>query len=358
MEDKNITLKDIATQAGTSVTTVYRVLNNKEGVGDKLRQRILDLAKESGYTLNYAASSLSKKATNIVLIFPKQDETGKFYADLIYEGYSNFKKEISGFNITFTEIFYEYETEELSSLLEKLFNDKTCKVDGMLIYPIRSRQIINLLNRFTGRGTPMVLLDKDLCEVDRLTCVKPDDELAGKIAGELMCKLVHTSGKILIADNDITVLESDLCIQDPNSSSFEQMIQQRRNDLTTEKIQVSTKDHKLYHYMKDRLSKDPGIVGVYSTTARNTVAVAEAMTNLSIQKHITFIGSEVFDENIQMLKNGILDAIIYKNPFLLGYEALKILFNHVLKGEEVKKQYNMTPKIILESNATVLADSY
>ena len=76
MEEKNATLKDIAQRAGTSVTTVYRVLNNKEGVGDELRQRILDISKELGYTVNYAASSLSKKATNILFVFPKKTKPG------------------------------------------------------------------------------------------------------------------------------------------------------------------------------------------------------------------------------------------------------------------------------------------
>lgn len=204
----------------------------------------------------------------------------------------------------------------------------------------------------------MVLMDKDLAEIDKLTCVKPNEELAGKLSGELMCKLVHTPGKILIADNDITVLESDLNILDGNSNSFEQMIQMRRNDLTTERVQISYKNDQLYQYMKDRLESDSNIVGIYSTTARNTVSVAKAVFQLSLQKDITVIGSEVFDENIHMLQNGVLDAIIYKNPFLIGYESLKILFNHVLKGQEVKRQYNITPRIILESNVTVLADSY
>jgi len=358
MEDKNITLKDIAIQAGTSVTTVYRVLNNKEGVGDELRQKILNISKELGYTVNYAASSLSKKTTHIVLLFPKKDETSKYYTNLIYEGYLKFKEEISRFNITFTEYFYEYEAENLSSLLDRLFNDKSIKVDGMLIYPMRSRQMINLLNRFAGRGIPMVLMDKDLSEVDLLTCVKPNEELAGKLSGELMCKLIHKSGKILIADNDVTILDSDLRIMDANSNGFEQVVKMKRNDLTTERIQISYKDNQLYHFMKDRLESDPNIVGVYSTTARNTVSVAKAVFQLNLQNNITVIGSEVFDDNIQMLENGVIDAIIYKNPFLIGYESLKILINHVLKGQEAKKQYEITPKIILECNATVLADSY
>jgi LacI family transcriptional regulator len=357
MEEKNATLKDIAQRAGTSVTTVYRVLNNKEGVGDELRQRILDISKELGYTVNYAASSLSKKATNILFVFPKRDETWKYFAESIYNGYLQYKEEISRFNITFTEYFYDYNTEALSSLLENIFNDRNIKVDGMLIYPIRSRSIINLLNRFTGRGIPMVLLDKDLSDVERLTCVKPNDELSGKLSGELMSKWVHKTGKVLIADNDITVQEPGLSI-DENSGGFEETIQRKRSDLITERIQISYKDNLLYDYMKDRLEKDKSIVGIYCTSARNTVPVAKAVYELNLQEKITVIGSDVFDENIKMLQCGVIDALIYKNPFRIGYESLKILFNHVLKGDEVKKRYNITPKIILESNAQFLADSY
>ncbi len=45
----NITLKDIAEAAGVSVAAVSKVLNNREGVGDATRQRVLAMLDDLGY---------------------------------------------------------------------------------------------------------------------------------------------------------------------------------------------------------------------------------------------------------------------------------------------------------------------
>ena len=61
------------------------------------------------------------------------------------------------------------------------------------------------------------------------------------------------------------------------ASNFEQMIQTKRNDLTTERIHFIQRQSTII-IMKDRiLESDANIVGIYSTTARNTVSVAKAV---------------------------------------------------------------------------------
>ena len=45
------TIRQVAQEAGVSVGTVSRVLNNKPGVSEKTRQHVLDVARELGYVL-------------------------------------------------------------------------------------------------------------------------------------------------------------------------------------------------------------------------------------------------------------------------------------------------------------------
>jgi LacI family transcriptional regulator len=59
-------LKDIAEQLGVSVATVSRALNDKPGVADDLRRRVLELAAELDFTPNMVARSLNGARTGAV----------------------------------------------------------------------------------------------------------------------------------------------------------------------------------------------------------------------------------------------------------------------------------------------------
>ena len=53
-----VTIKDIAREAGVSVTTVSRVLNNKADVSDKTREKVLKIIDKMNYNPNSIARGL------------------------------------------------------------------------------------------------------------------------------------------------------------------------------------------------------------------------------------------------------------------------------------------------------------
>ena len=59
-----ITIKDIAKLAGVSYATVSRALNDHPEVNMKTKERILEIAKENGYSPNEIARGLVKQSTN------------------------------------------------------------------------------------------------------------------------------------------------------------------------------------------------------------------------------------------------------------------------------------------------------
>lgn len=55
------TIKDVAKEAGVSVSIVSKAFNNYTDVNEKTRQRILEIANQMGYTPNIVAKNLSSK---------------------------------------------------------------------------------------------------------------------------------------------------------------------------------------------------------------------------------------------------------------------------------------------------------
>jgi LacI family transcriptional regulator len=68
---KTITIQDVAQAAGVSVSTVSRVLNEKDDVAPETYERVKAIIAEMGYASNLAAKSMRSRATNVVgLIMP------------------------------------------------------------------------------------------------------------------------------------------------------------------------------------------------------------------------------------------------------------------------------------------------
>ena len=73
VKNKKITIRDIARQCGTSISTVSRVINGSAVVDEKLKANILDVIRASSWQSNKLRLKFSKKARirpHVVLISP------------------------------------------------------------------------------------------------------------------------------------------------------------------------------------------------------------------------------------------------------------------------------------------------
>ena len=78
----NVTIKDVAKLAGVSISTVSRVINDSKPVTDEVKQRVVDVIKETGYIPNPLARSLvTKKSQLIGVIVP--EVTDSFVSEIV-----------------------------------------------------------------------------------------------------------------------------------------------------------------------------------------------------------------------------------------------------------------------------------
>jgi len=74
-------IRDIAEKAGVSLTTVSNVLNKKKNVGSATRQKVLEIAKELGYT-HKEQSRFDGKRRTIIVSFSDFDTL--YYLDILH----------------------------------------------------------------------------------------------------------------------------------------------------------------------------------------------------------------------------------------------------------------------------------
>ncbi|WP_125154597.1 LacI family DNA-binding transcriptional regulator [Clostridium rectalis] len=117
-------IKDVAKEAGVSIATVSRVLNDVDVVNEETKKKVLAAIKKLGYRPNIVARSLKTQRTRTVgIIIP--DISNQFYPEIVRgaEDVAN----IYDYNIILcnTDLDVEKETEYIKVLKEKM-------VDGVL----------------------------------------------------------------------------------------------------------------------------------------------------------------------------------------------------------------------------------
>ncbi len=75
MRSASTTIADIAAQAGVSKMTVSKVINNRPGISEATRQRVLHLVEQLGYTAHPTARALAAGRTNTLgVIVPSLEQ--------------------------------------------------------------------------------------------------------------------------------------------------------------------------------------------------------------------------------------------------------------------------------------------
>jgi len=178
------TLRDVARLAGVHPSTASRCMDAVQSarIGASTRERVLAAARELGYQLNPAASSLrSRRTMTVGVLIP--DFRNPIYGSLLTG--INDRLEDSGY----TAVIVETKDDErrMSRALEVM---RERRVDAVINTAARE-QDQRRLARFLGQGgIPMVLTSRDLPSLD-VPKILSDDFGGATLAAEHLVELGH-----------------------------------------------------------------------------------------------------------------------------------------------------------------------
>ena len=168
-----LTINDIARLANVSKTTVSFVLNNKEGIGEETRKKVLSVIEEYNYKPSLNSLRLNyHKSFTIAVVFEQTDSvfSNLFYADIMN---ALLKRCIRyGYALVYTEFIQNNNERSLPE------NVLTKDVDGVIFLRDIPASLVEKLNSIE---MPFVVAD-DHSEHDAIHAVKADYRLAALTA--------------------------------------------------------------------------------------------------------------------------------------------------------------------------------
>lgn len=173
-----VNLKDIAREAGVSVSTVSRVMKGKGEIAPETRNRIMAISKRMGYHENRFSKAIRTGKTGLVGVIME-------YMDPFFGQITKSIEQILRQN-DFLPVILSCNQEEAQGLFHRLVEQR---VDGMILVPPCDTADNEFFYELSQCGIPIVTMDREI-PAD-VSFVGTDDYAGGWMNAEYFYHLGH-----------------------------------------------------------------------------------------------------------------------------------------------------------------------
>lgn len=236
-----LTIKEIAKIAGVSPSAVSIVLNDKAGVSEETRKKVVEIVEKLQYTPNpNSRRLLFNKTNNLGILFMKDASPMEhfFYSELnriiLHEC------DTLGYNLIFASVTIKDGMVSFPNVI------KSCDVDGIILYGDVDPLVINGLQRF---DIPYIIVDSHKATHDTVH-IRADYTEAAYTATRHLIELGH---------RDIAYIGGGFQahFSSQTFSGFKRAIEENRISLPINWVQIEADDEQTaYQCMENILSYD------------------------------------------------------------------------------------------------------
>ena len=176
MHKPRVTVKDVARKAGVSVSAVSFALNDTGSIGESVKQRVREVARELGYRPNRSAQAMrTGKTWTLGLILP--DLRNPFFPELAQSVENAAREKGYAVFLVDTNVSTDIEREAIERLAQR-------GVDGILCFPTTQADTIAPY----ADELPVVVMDREFDNYDRII---PDHRKGGLLQAEHILQQGH-----------------------------------------------------------------------------------------------------------------------------------------------------------------------
>lgn len=336
-----LTIKEIAEMAGVHRATVDKVIHNRVGVSDEVRQRIQQIIKEVGYTPNPAGRVLQRQGrTYRIAAVLTQVDALPFLQRGIKTGVARqvgFDVEISYFTTSFQDA--DGQLAILNQAIEQTF-------DGIIITPIHSRRIRAAIDRAVDAGIPVITCNSDIDGTKRKCFVGMDGSRASRVAGRLMGQFLNGQGEIAIISSAIAEENNNYYVT-MREQGFGSFVQKNFPQMEiVERIESFEDPHITYQKTAELLQNHPALRGIYITCG-GVAEVGRALRESGRQREIRVVSFEDYPEILELIRADVIDCTLASDLERQGMLPVQLLMDYLVFGRKPTQDQIFTDTQIL-----------
>ena len=339
-----VTLQKIAELANVSRGTVDKVLNNRPGVSDPVREKVKKVAEALKYEPNLIGKALARQNDPRKIGIIIAPDYNPFVKD-IKLGVDTAIREVSDYGFEFDiRILNTLEVQEQINILNSF---KENKVNAIAMFSVDSDEIAAKINEIVELGIPVVTYNTDIHHSKRLCYVGQDHFMGGAVAGDLMTKILGGTGDVIV----ITSLIKLDC-HSKRIEGFKWGLKEYQSNINIiEILENQDKEELAFEYTLKKLMLYPELKGIY-ITGGGVSGVGEALKAVGKEKDIKVICHDLVETTASLVHEGVIDFTIGQDPFYQGYQPVKILFDYLIANKKPQEEFVRT-RIDIRSRSNI-----
>jgi LacI family transcriptional regulator len=337
----------IAEMANVSIGTVDRALHGRGGVKESTRQRILQIARQIGYTPNLAARALSvaRASARIGVCVPREIH---FFYDQLWSGVMEEARRAEQLGIQFVyrpvQVLGEGDAEAFKELMQ-------AGVDGIILTAGNPQALKPLIDDAEEKGVPVICVSTDAPDSRRSSIVCVEPWLNGCLAGELMGKFVPAGSKVAVVAGMLRA-EDHRKKTDGFSETFPKHCSGGK---VIAVIEGHEDEDESFQKTFDLLRRVPTIAGLYVNTV-NCLPVCRALGARNLGGKVKLITTDLFEEMASYFHKGTITASIYQQPHRQGQLAVHLMVDHLTNKTHLPPAVQLSPGVVMTSNLNLFRE--
>ena len=307
---RKVTAQDVARAAGVSISTVDRVLNNRGGVDHAKEVAVLAAARR--LRLDRALDLRAARTLRVAVFIQSPDNP--FHAalkqavDAQNGGSDPWNIQLRVFHVA----------PDLTPAQIACIDTVGTDHDALIVCVPHDDALARVLSRLMAVGRPVVALATDL-RCPGIHYIGPDNRQAGRLAGDLMGRLIGPAG------GEIVAIAGHLSMigHAERLAGFQQVLAERHPSCVivrqSESFDLADRAADIaWQALRDR----PGIRGIYN------IAVGALLVAQAVARHgrdLVLITHELTPDRRELLRAATLDAVIDQDPALEIQTAVHLI---------------------------------
>lgn len=339
-----IRIVDIAKKAEVSVGTVDRYIHKRGKVSQKAAEKIQVAIKELGYEPDIMARNLAlKKEHKIACLIPAPDEI--IYWERPDSGINKAISELSSFKVIIDKFYFNARADSFKEISQQVLEKQ---YDGIVYVPMFFDESLSFCKELRNMNIPFIHLNIHHTETEPLAFIGQHAHSAGQVAASLCQMALKTDQEILItyvSKEQHEFSHHEERIDGFMNFAWQNTFKPKIHHLT---LKIEEEEKKYESILLDFLNNNSQVQIIFVPNSR-AYRIASILKKSQLPNKM-IIGFDTLDENVQYLKEGMIDVLIGQQSKAQGYNAVMLMFNYLFKKVEVDGTHYLPIDILNRQN--------